>query len=158
MRKISYNIFGAKKMTKAIVTNITDQSVFVAIQTDREQCETCPQAGGCSICTNPDKQTIVEGRYIQSENDDMPIAVGDEVYIDIRPEMRVASSLILFLIPIAALFGSYKLSTLFTKNEPLTMGVSVFGLAVAVIAVVLLFRTQKMKNKVKPYIYKPSKE
>lgn len=158
MRKISYNIFGAKKMTKAIVTNITDQSVFVTIQNDGSQCETCPQAGGCSICTNPDKQTIVEGRYIQSENDDMPIAVGDEVYIDIRPETRVVSSLILFLVPIAALFGSYKLSTLFTQNEPLTIGISLIGLMVSVIAVVLLFRTEKMKNKVKPYIYKVQSE
>ncbi|MBQ3922398.1 MAG: SoxR reducing system RseC family protein, partial [Spirochaetales bacterium] len=76
----------------------------------------------------------------------------------IRPEMRVASSLILVLIPIAALFGSYKLSTLFTKNEPLTIGISLIGLMISVIAVVLLFRTEKMKNKVKPYIYKVKSE
>jgi positive regulator of sigma E activity len=158
MRKISYNIFGAKKMTKAIVTNITDQSVFVAIQNDGSQCETCPQAGGCSICTNPDKQTIVEGRYIQSENDDMPIAIGDEVYIDVRPETRVVSSLILFLVPIAALFGSYKLSTLFTQNEPLTIGISLIGLMVSVIAVVFIFRNEKVKNRVKPMVYKVKSE
>ena len=145
-------------MTKATVTSITDESVFVTIQNDGSQCETCPQAGGCTICSNPDKQVIIEGRYIQSENDNLPIAVGDEVYIDIRPEMRVASSLILFLIPIAALFGSYKLSTLFTQNEPLTIGISLIGLMISVIAVVLLFRTEKMKNKVKPYIYKVKSE
>ena len=141
-------------MTKATVTSITDESVFVTIQNDGSQCETCPQAGGCTICTNPDKQVIIEGRYIQSENDNLPIAVGDEVYIDIRPETRVVSSLILFLVPILALFGAYKLSTLFSQNEMLNIGISVFGLAAAVIAVVLLFRTEKMKNKVKPYIYK----
>ena len=145
-------------MTKAIVTNITDQSVFVAIQTDREQCETCPQAGGCSICTNPDKQTILEGQYIPSENDGLPIAVGDEVYIDIRPETRVVSSLILFLVPIAALFGSYKLSTLFTQNEPLTIGISLIGLMVSVIAVVFIFRNEKVKNRVKPMVYKVKSE
>ncbi|MBR3731238.1 MAG: SoxR reducing system RseC family protein [Spirochaetales bacterium] len=145
-------------MTKAIVTNITDQSVFVTIQNDGSQCETCPQAGGCTICSNPDKQVIIEGRYIPSENDNLPIAVGDEVYIDIRPETRVISSLILFLVPIAALFGSYKLSTLFTQNEPLTIGISLIGLMISVIAVVLLFRTEKMKNKVKPYIYKVQSE
>ena len=145
-------------MTKAIVTNITDQSVFVAIQNDGSQCETCPQAGGCAICTNPDKQTIVEGRYIQSENDDMPIAIGDEVYIDIRPETRVVSSLILFLVPIAALFSSYKLSTLFTKNEMLTIGISLIGLMVSVIAVVFIFRNEKVKNRVKPMVYKVKSE
>ncbi len=145
-------------MTKATVTSITDESVFVTIQNDGSQCETCPQAGGCTICSNPDKQVIIEGRYIPSENDNLPIAVGDEVYIDIRPETRVVSSLILFLIPIAALFGSYKLSTLFTQNEPLTIGISLIGLMISVIAVVLLFRTEKMKNKVKPYIYKVKSE
>ena len=145
-------------MTKATVTSITDESVFVSILNDGSQCETCPQAGGCTICSNPDKQVIIEGRYIPSENDNLPIAVGDEVYIDIRPETRVISSLILFLIPIAALFGSYKLSTLFTQNEPLTIGISLIGLMVSVIAVVLLFRTEKMKNKVKPYIYKVQSE
>ena len=145
-------------MTKATVTSITYESVFVTIQNDGSQCETCPQAGGCTICSNPDKQVIIEGRYIPSENDNLPIAVGDEVYIDIRPETRVISSLILFLIPIAALFGSYKLSTLFTQNEPLTIGISLIGLMISVIAVVLLFRTEKMKNKVKPYIYKVKSE
>jgi positive regulator of sigma E activity len=145
-------------MTKATVTSITDESVFVTIQNDGSQCETCPQAGGCTICSNPDKQVIIEGRYIPSENDNLPIAVGDEVYIDIRPETRVVSSLILFLIPIAALFGSYKLSTLFTQDEPLTIGISLIGLMISVIVVVLLFRTEKMKNKVKPYIYKEKTE
>ncbi|MBP5448821.1 MAG: SoxR reducing system RseC family protein [Spirochaetales bacterium] len=145
-------------MTKATVTSITDESVFVTLQNEGSQCETCPQASGCTICSNPDKQIIIEGRYIPSENDNLPIAVGDEVYIDIRPETRVISSLILFLIPIAALFGSYKLSTLFTQNEPLTIGISLIGLMISVIAVVLLFRTEKMKNKVKPYIYKGKTE
>ena len=145
-------------MTKGIVSSITEESVFVTIENDPSQCEHCPQVGGCTICSNPDKQTIVEGKYIQSENDNLPIAVGDEVYIDIRPEQRIVSSAILFLIPVLALFGSYKLTTLFTQNEIFTIGGALLGLIVSVIVVVFIFRTEKVKNRVKPSIYKTQQE
>lgn len=137
-----------------IVKKIDDESVFVEIdQMASEECSSCTKCGkGCTDCSSkPKEKTVIECKLA---SDELTVEVGEEVNVEINPNKKIASSSILFLVPIAALLGSFKLSLFFTKNEIINAICAIAGFLLSVFIIVTLFKNSKIKDTFKPIVTK----
>lgn len=96
----------------ATVTAVGSKSVSVEIQ----------RSGGCkscsvsSLCFGKDLSVTCE---IET---DMTLEVGDRVELVISPQSRVLASLLIFLVPILALFGGYYVSHVWLGESYAVLG------------------------------------
>lgn len=103
------------------IVNIIDGKVIVQIESG-EQCKLCGSAHACMTLTQTTRQ--IEIPY-NNEN----VKIGDRVAIGFKPQTRLLSSFLVFLMPIIFLVAGYFVGDRLFQRENMAILFSFLGLA-----------------------------
>ena len=142
---------------RGIIREISNDNILVELNTadnkvsvNGSQCQ--GNCGGCSGCgMSSQDNTYIDCKCVSDKDD---IKIGEEVEVEISPDKKILSSLIVFLLPIGAMMGAFKISLFFTHIELINGVCSILGLVVSVVAVMFIFKIKTIKNTFKPKITK----
>ncbi|MDD2332306.1 MAG: SoxR reducing system RseC family protein, partial [Candidatus Cloacimonetes bacterium] len=90
----------------AIVKSVAGKSVTVQIERGGG-CKSCSMQGLCLSKSTPAEFVVVS---------DLELAPGDQVQLEIGPGSRVLISLLVFLLPVLALFAGYLITAAFLSE------------------------------------------
>lgn len=105
------------------------------------------RSGACSSCGLSSFCHGMNTTITHKIKTDEQLSVGDKVKVNIAPELRIKSSLLIFLLPIFSMISFFCISRYaFNLSEPLSILFSFFGLVIS--GVVLYLVDKKMAEAV----------
>lgn len=114
----------------AIVTKVEKYRVWVQGQ-QNNACGGCAQKSSCS--------TSVIAQWMPQKNlevlSDLQLEVGDEVTIGIEEGVLLKASLLLYLVPLIAMFAGAAIAMAFSENQFVIAGGSLLSLFISLIAI-----------------------
>lgn len=133
-------------METGIVKEILSSNRAIVIVKINSECSVCKNAGNCLSSSNC--ENLIETEY------NCELSVGEEVFVDIKPFIRVASAAVLFFVPTVFLFLFYYFSRIFFTKELINIFSSILGLIISFILIIILFKLNLFKKRIKPRIIK----
>ena len=127
-------------METGIVKKVIDTNTALVSIVIRGECSSCKAQKTCCDGVG-DPTGEVEVKF----NDD--IKEGDEVNIDIKPQLRILTSIIIFLIPVVFLFAFYFLGFTLFKSEGIATLFSFLGLGISFLLIFVFFKLNKNSKK-----------
>lgn len=126
-----------------VVQKILDKNKAIVLITTRGECTTCINKNGCNIFASKDK-SLIEVAYTDE------LKEGDNVIIVIEPTKKIISSLLIFFLPLIALFIFYLIGLKLLKNELLGSIFSLVGVIFSYYIIFLLIKKNKNLNNYLP--------
>lgn len=130
------------------IIQVANGKIIVQIKSG-SQCELCGAAQAC----NPAQATV---RQLELPYQNEDIKIGDEVMIQFKPQIRVLSAALVFILPIFFMIAGYFIGQTIFKNEGMAVFSSFLGLMVAFLVLRIINRFSARSENFLPSIIKLS--